>query len=229
MTKFYGTGPGVQTEDGCSVDLYVRLPYSGELAPAIACISPGSSVLELGCGAGRGTRALIDAGLIVTAVDSSKEMLEHCPTDATLVHGDISTLELGERFDAVILPTGLINHVDAGVREAFVQCAARHMKTGGWLFIQRQDPHWLATAVPSTGGRIGDISGAVQSVERAGKTVAMTLRYWTANEEWTQSFVLLQLEEEDLRRLLLDAGLSQIQWLDEKKVWLSAQILVAET
>lgn len=228
MTKFHGTGPGVQTDDGCSVDLYVRLPYGGELSQAIACISPGSSVLELGCGAGRGTRALIEAGLLVTVVDSSREMLAHCPTEATLVHSDISSLELSDRFDAVILPTGLVNHVDADVREAFVQCAARHLKNSGRFFVQRQDPHWLATAVPSAGGPIGDITVAVQSVERNGKTVSMTLRYWTDNEVWTQSFVLLQLEEEDLEELLLGAGLGRIQWLDEKKTWLSAQSVAAE-
>ena len=144
---------------------------------------------------------MLGAGLSVTAVDSSKEMLAHCPTNASLVLADIETLRLDTRFDAVILPTGLINHVDAEVREAFVKCAARHLRIGGRLFVQRQDPHWLATAVVSSGGRSGEISGAVHSVERTGKKVAMTLRWWTDNETWTQSFELLQLGEEDLQKL----------------------------
>ena len=37
-------------------------------------LPPGAAVLDLGCGTGRDTRALIDAGLAVTAIDGSPEM-----------------------------------------------------------------------------------------------------------------------------------------------------------
>jgi cyclopropane fatty-acyl-phospholipid synthase-like methyltransferase len=223
MTTFTGSGPGPQTTDGCSVELYARLPYGGELDVAIACLSPGATVLELGCGAGRGTRALIDAGLSVTAVDNSEDMLAYCPKQAKLVLADISALRLEERFDAVVLPTGLVNHVDTEVREAFVQCAARHVKADGWLFVQRQDPKWLATAVESPGGQSGGICGAVQSVVRVDRKVSITFRYWTDNETWLHSFQLLQLEEEDLQALVSQAGFGCVEWLNQDKTWLRVQ------
>ena len=68
---FSGSGPGVRTSDGCSVELYRQLPYLGELDDILGGVPAGSSVLELGCGAGRLTRPLVERGLSVTAVDNS--------------------------------------------------------------------------------------------------------------------------------------------------------------
>ena len=59
---FSGTGPGVQTGDGCSVELYRLLPYFGELDPVRMFLPPGVSVLELGSGTGRLTRQLLSWG-----------------------------------------------------------------------------------------------------------------------------------------------------------------------
>jgi hypothetical protein len=47
-----GAGPGVITPDGCAVDFYARLAAMGEPEIVHGAIPPGSSILELGCGAG---------------------------------------------------------------------------------------------------------------------------------------------------------------------------------
>jgi SAM-dependent methyltransferase len=47
---------------------------SKSLATFLAELPKGSAVLDLGCGTGRDTRALIDAGMTVTAIDGSPEM-----------------------------------------------------------------------------------------------------------------------------------------------------------
>ena len=55
---YRGEGPGPHTRDGCAVELYLRVPYYGEvevIAPSI----PGPDVLELGCAVGRMTRHLV--------------------------------------------------------------------------------------------------------------------------------------------------------------------------
>jgi hypothetical protein len=42
------------TEDGSPVEVYRRLPENGETALVASVVAPGSSILELGSGAGRG-------------------------------------------------------------------------------------------------------------------------------------------------------------------------------
>lgn len=50
------------------------LGRSRQLDAFISRLSPGAQVLDLGCGAGRDTRALIDAGFDVVAIDGSSAM-----------------------------------------------------------------------------------------------------------------------------------------------------------
>ncbi|MGH3324371.1 MAG: class I SAM-dependent methyltransferase, partial [Streptomyces sp.] len=93
-----GTGPGEFTPDGCSVEMYVRLPGNGETEIIAAAAPPGATLLELGAGAGRMTRPLLARGFRVTAVDESAAMLakiEGAPT----VRAAIEDLELEQRFE----------------------------------------------------------------------------------------------------------------------------------
>lgn len=225
MIEFSGSGPGVQTKDGCSVELYARLPYRGELSIPASYIKAGATVLELGCGAGRGTRALLDAGFLVTAVDNSPEMLACSPAGATSVLSDIETLALEERFDAVILPTGLINHADPTTREGLVACARRHLQPNGWFFIERQDPVWLESATAGSGGRSGDVDVCVESVSREDRTVSITLRYIVGEDSWLHSFQLFRFKNHELQKLLSASGFGSIEWLNEKKTWLKVEAL----
>ncbi|HET9557668.1 MAG TPA: class I SAM-dependent methyltransferase, partial [Actinomycetota bacterium] len=68
-------GPGAITPDGCSVELYALLPPMGEPEVVHAAVPPGTSILELGAGAGRMTHRLVELGHPVVAVDESGEML----------------------------------------------------------------------------------------------------------------------------------------------------------
>jgi len=61
------------------------MPYLGELDDVRPLLTPGTSVLELGAGAGRLTRKLLEWGLNVTAVDNSADMLVYVPGDANRV------------------------------------------------------------------------------------------------------------------------------------------------
>ena len=96
---FEGEGPGTQTSDGCSVELYRDLPYLGELDDILGELRNGSHILELGCGTGRLTRQLVGQGLSVTGVDNSAEMLAGMPREAAAVLCEIEQLSLVDRFD----------------------------------------------------------------------------------------------------------------------------------
>lgn len=63
-----GPGPGAQTSDGCSVELYRDLPHLGELDDILDELRHGSQALDFGGGTGRLTRRLPAQGMSVTGV-----------------------------------------------------------------------------------------------------------------------------------------------------------------
>ena len=95
VERYRGIGRGPRTRDGCSVDLYLRLPYLGEVELLQPLLPTMASVIELGCGVGRITRELLAHGYRVTAVDNSAEMLAHVPEQAVF---RIALLEVGRHF-----------------------------------------------------------------------------------------------------------------------------------
>jgi SAM-dependent methyltransferase len=114
------------------VEYYVRL--------ARAHAGP---ILEFGCGNGRVTRALAQAGLCVWGVDLSKPMLDdfeqwlqQAPPALrdriTLVHGDMRSVELDERFPLVLAPFNVLLHLyTRGDVERFLANVRHHLAPAG--------------------------------------------------------------------------------------------------
>lgn len=140
-----GTGPGAITEDGCSVDIYRRLSANGEPELIHHSIPPGSTILELGAGAGRITHPLLRLGHRVTAVDSSAEMLAEI-SGAEKVLANVEDLDLARTFDAVVLGSCLINAPDGNERAALLATCRRHVRESGVVLIERHVPRNLRNA-----------------------------------------------------------------------------------
>ena len=200
------------------------MPYRGELEPVRAEFDAGMSVLELGCGTGRLSRELLSYGCIVTAVDSSPEMLSFVPSEARVVQGSIEALNLAQEFDIVLLAAGLINHCDADVRAAFIHSAAKHTGKNGKFLVERQDPAWLASAREGVTRNDAEMSTAVESVTRMGSTVGMTVRYTGPSDTWTHSFVLEALDDASFENELKVGGFGPVRWLDARRRWASARL-----
>ncbi len=110
-----GTGPGAITPDGCAVELYSWMPIGDEPDIIAAAVPAGAHILELGSGVGRMTHPLLERGFTVTAVDESAEMLERVRGACTIC-SPIEDLDLGEKFDVVMLASFLVHAGDAEVR-----------------------------------------------------------------------------------------------------------------
>ncbi len=149
-----GTGPGVITPDGCAVDFYAQMAAMGEPAIVHEAIGPGAAVLELGSGTGRITHPLAGLGHPVVAVDESPEMLAHVH-GAQTVCARIEDLELGRRFDAVLLASHLINTDDVTTRTALLDACRRHVSDDGCVVVQMHAPAWFETATESESERDG--------------------------------------------------------------------------
>src|SRR5207245_1807815 len=99
----------------------------------------GDPVLELGCGTGRITMALAEAGKRITGLDLSERMLERAVKKRGalrvearerihLVQGDMARFDLGEKFRLVIIPfrplpqlLAVQQHLD------WLDCVRRHL------------------------------------------------------------------------------------------------------
>lgn len=220
--EFSGSGPGARTPDGCSVELYRRLPYMGELDDIETELRAYAAALELGCGTGRLCARMVDMGLQVTGVDESADMLAHLPSAVEAVCSTIEALALERLWPAVLLPSHLINHPEPAVREAFVAAARRHLTPGGRFFVKRHDVAWLQTVQPGFIGTSHGVGYHVEHVERHGADVSMCLRYEQDGTSWRQSFTTTALTEAEVEGLLATHGFGPIMWLGPKRLWVAA-------
>ena len=104
---------------------------------ALLGVSAGDRVLELGCGTGQVTAALIEAGGSVVAVDRLPEMLaaarRRAPA-AAFVEADVSTFAPEDEFDFVVL-SFLLHSFDASARRALLRRSAAALAPDGQVGI----------------------------------------------------------------------------------------------
>ncbi len=96
----------------------------------------GARVLELGCGGGLPTTALLAERFVVTGVDLSRRQIELARRqvpNASFVHSDMTTIVFPPRsFDAVVAFYSVI-HVPRTEHRSLLAHVARWLKPGGLL------------------------------------------------------------------------------------------------
>ena len=216
-----GSGPGVITPDGCSVELYALLPPMGEPEIVHDAVPPGASVLELGAGAGRMTHRLVELGHPVVAVDESAEMLARVRGAETVV-ARIEGLALGRRFDAVLLASFLVNEPDDERRGRFLRACRDHVRDGGSVLVQRHPPAWFDEA--AEGERTsGAITFRLRDLDRPGPgLLSATVEYQAGERRWTQWFTARRRDDEELAADLARAGLAVDAYLTGDGSWVRA-------
>lgn len=94
------------------------------------------SVLDAGCGTGRVAIELARRGFDVVGADVDVSMLEKARAkapDVPWVLGDLVDLDLGRRFDAVVLAGNVMIYVEPGTEGAVVARMAALLAPGGAL------------------------------------------------------------------------------------------------
>jgi SAM-dependent methyltransferase len=199
--------------DGSPVGLYRMLPPGQEPELITAVSPPGAEILELGCGAGRITHALVAAGHPVVAVDQSADMLEHV-RDARTVLSDIETLDLGERFPVVTLGSCLVNMPDLG--EKFLGTCRRHVADDGIALVQRTSPEWAGSLRAGTRLRIGRFDVLITQAHVEDGMLTATQECTDGTTTWTHSWTDVVYLDEEFDALVAEGGFSSPRWLADE-------------
>jgi SAM-dependent methyltransferase len=107
----------------------------------------GDPVLELGCGTGRITLAIAEAGYRVVGLDISGKMLERAAEKRAslrrearervhLVQGDMTQFDLGEKFRTVVIPFRPFQHLLATEQQmGCLNSVRKHLAPNGHLIV----------------------------------------------------------------------------------------------
>ena len=122
------------------------IPFYVALAQETA--SQGQSVLELGCGTGRVTIPMAQAGAHVTGLDNAGPMLEiarrkasDTGVDITWVEGDMASFRLDERFGLVAIPfRSFLMLLTVEQQESCLVCIGEHILADGRLALNFFNP-----------------------------------------------------------------------------------------
>lgn len=132
-----------------SRSLYER-PWLDRL---LLMVPAGGAVLDLGCGAGEPIAGLMLArGCRVTGLDSAAPLLAIARARfpaARWIEGDMRSLDLGERFHAVVGWDSFF-HLQPDEQRALLPRLAAHLHPGGGLML---------TVGPAAGEPIGEVAG----------------------------------------------------------------------
>ncbi len=94
------------------------------------------TVLDAGCGTGRIALELASRGWSVSAVDSDPDMISLAMTKSTDIgwdQGDLATIDLGQRFNLVLMAGNILLFVHEGTEAAILTNMANHLDSDGFL------------------------------------------------------------------------------------------------
>jgi SAM-dependent methyltransferase len=218
---FGATGPGAITPDGCAVELYERLPPGDHPDVIAAAVPAGARILELGCGAGRVTHPLVARGFTVTAVDESAQMLEKV-RGARTVRSPIQELDLGERFDVVMLASFLVHAHDPELRQGLLGACRRHVADDGCVLLQREGEDWHENLPRESPLGADGVARVVSSEPAMPGVRSVHVEYVYPDATWTQTFLSRPLDTEQFEAALAGAGLAVDAYLTPDRVWVRA-------
>jgi hypothetical protein len=182
--------------------------------PSPAPDSPaGASLVHGTAGAGRITLALAELGFVL-------EDAVQAAIDPELPPASLDSIDLGRRFELVVLGSHLVNLPDQAARTAFVGIAARHVAgSAGTVLVEHHPLDWATTAAPTPATAGGAQPGMVD-VRRDPPFVSAISVFDVGGRVVRQPFTARVLSEAELEATLGAVGLVVVRRL--APTWLEA-------
>lgn len=122
--------------------LYRTVPGTAEAVAALADMSAGGPILEMGIGTGRLALPLVERGIEVSGIEGSEEMVEQLRAkpggeDIPIAVGDFADAQVPGDFAVVVLALHTIFGLPSPEQQ--IRCfenAARHLRPGGVFVIE---------------------------------------------------------------------------------------------
>ena len=170
----------------------------GEPAALVDLDDTGVGTVEGTAGAGRIAQALIELGYLLDSVTQAV-----IPTDLGL--DALARLDLGRRFETVVLGSHVVNLPDADRRAAFLALVRRHLADSGVVLVEHHPIDWAETAEdvrPRPGSQVG-----MEDVRRDPPIVSAVSVYDIGGRLVRQPFTARVLTEAELADELEASGL----------------------
>jgi SAM-dependent methyltransferase len=188
---------------------------------ALRDLPPGSPVLDLCCGTGRVTAALIDRGFRVAGLDNSREMLRYARENAPLAvfHlADARAFDLDASFDLVVSVFESLNHVMSvdGLKAVFNNVFRSLRSDGQFVFDLNREPafqnFWNRTYVITKPAGVCISKTRYDDVNQVGHCELKVER----SDGTTASFTILQKchSVAEVQSALVSAGFARIELFD---------------
>lgn len=197
-------------ELGAAVLLIRRRRPIGEPATLVPLDDEGAARLDGTAGAGRIAQAMLELGYALDAVTQAV-----IPSDIEL--DALSELDLGRRFDVVILGSHLVNLPDPARRAGFLDLVVRHLADDGTALVEHHPIDWAETAEevqPTPGSGVG-----MEDVRRDPPFVSAVSTFDIGGRFERQPFTARVLSEAELAAELEASGLAvkrrlSLTWLE---------------
>jgi hypothetical protein len=149
-------------------------------------------------GAGRICAALLELGIGLAGV-------RQAVVDPDASAHELETIDLGDRFERVVLGSHLVNLPEEDRRSGFLQFAARHVAAGGTVLVEHHPVDWAETAEPTTPTPGADVG--MEEVRRHPPFVSAVSTFDAGGRFVRQPFTARVLSEEELDAALASVGL----------------------
>ena len=136
--------------------LYADKDYAKAAAQLQAVVEArlprAATLLDVGCGTGRHLEELYGRYQLVEGLDLSPDLLAVAKSrlpGVTLHHGDMTSFDLGKKFDVVVCLFSAIGYVETKERmRQSIAAMSRHLERGGLLILEpwfSPEKYWTGT------------------------------------------------------------------------------------